>query len=138
MTGDSTGVDAVLVVDDEPIVRELLAAWLVRAGYRVHEAPDAESAIEMMATLSVSVVFVDQLMPGRGGEWLVTQVREQFPATAVILATGSDVPRRVSLQPGVVGYLSKPFSRETVLRALEDGMIWHHVAARARTKPPSA
>ena len=128
------GLNVVLIVDDEPGVRELLTRWLVPAGYAVHEAGDAEAAVEILGTLHVGVVLCDQAMPGLGGEWLISQIRDRFPHVAVILATGGNVPPRVSLQPGVVGYIGKPFSRALALSAVADAMIWHRVTSQRRSK----
>lgn len=123
---------AVLIVDDEPLVRGLLDGWLSAGGYRTVHAAHAEAAIELLASEPIGVAFCDQSMPGRGGEWLVGQIRERFPAVAVILATGGIVPPRVSTQAGVVGYMEKPFRRALVLSAVADAMMWHRVAARRR------
>lgn len=123
---------AVLIVDDDPLVRQILDAWLSRGGYRTHHAADAESAIELLAAQSIGVALCDQTMPGRGGEWLVAQMRERFPAVAIVLATGSDVPLRISTQSSVVGHMEKPFSRVIVMNAIADAMLWHQVAARKR------
>lgn len=124
---------AVLIVDDERPIRKLLARWLGPDGYRVHEAADAQAAIETLATSEISVVLCDRSMPGHDGDWLVSQIRERFPSVAIVLATGdASVPPRVSLQPGVVGYLVKPLRASMVLDAVEDAMAWHSVAARAK------
>src|SRR5687768_14843580 len=102
-------VEAVLIVDDERPIRKLLARWLSPEGYVVHEAADAQAAIETLATSAISVALCDRSMPGHDGDWLVAQIRERFPSVAIVLATGdASVPPRVSLQPGVVGYLVKP------------------------------
>ena len=130
-------MSVVLIVDDESAVRELLSRWLSAAGYLTHEAIDAESALEFLGTTPVAVALCDQTMPGQGGRWLVTQIRERFPRTAIIMATGDSVPSEVMLQPGLAGYLSKPFSRTLVVRAVEDAMAWHRVASHAREKPAS-
>jgi len=120
----------VLIVDDESPVRALLARWLAPFEYSIHEAVDAESAISVLERVQVSVVLCDLSMPGRGGEWLVSQIRERFPTVAVVLATGNDaVPPRVSIQRGVVGYLVKPFSRSDVVSSVGDAVAWHRAAS---------
>ncbi len=72
-------------------------------------------------------------MPGRGGDWLVGQVRDRFPTTAVVFATGEYVPPHISQQRGIAGFLSKPFSVESVREAVSAAMLWHQVASRTRT-----
>lgn len=51
-------------------------------------------------------------------------------STGIILATGEYVPPSVTLQSGVVGHLSKPFTTDAVRDALSDAMVWHQVASR--------
>ena len=128
-------MSVVLIVDDEPAVREILSRWLSAAGYTTHQAADAESALELLATVPVAVALCDQTMPGQGGRWLVTQIHEKFPRTAIIIATGASVPSQVMLQRGLAGYLSKPFSRALVVSAVEDAMAWHRVASQSKQKP---
>src|SRR5437868_3305849 len=102
-------VKSVLVVDDEPRMREILVRWIAPAGYATKEAPGADAALEVLAATPCEVVFCDIQMPGHDGLWLVKQLRKQFPKVAIVLATGVDsVPPAVSLQGGVVEYLVKP------------------------------
>ena len=133
----SRAPDSLLIADDDPVVRQLLAAWLTKAGYLVHQARDAESALDVTERIPVSVALCDQRMPGRGGEWLIQRIFERFPQVAIVLATGESLPERVSMQPGIAGYLSKPFSRDVVLGAVEDAVAWHHVASSVRPKSPA-
>src|SRR2546428_9226840 len=112
-------MSAVLVVDDQPPVREFLVRWLDPAGYETAQAPDAEAALSALAERSFDVVLCDVQMPGRGGLWLVDQLRDRFPRVAIVLATAdSTVPPVVSMQSGVVDYVVKPFVRERVLEAV--------------------
>ncbi len=121
---------AVLIVDDEVTIRDLLRRWLSSAGHDVREAVDAETAIEGITRTAPQVVMCDVEMPGKGGLWLAGQISQRFPATAIVLATGLDsVPPATSLQPGVVQYLVKPFKRERVLDAVTRGIQWHVGAA---------
>jgi CheY-like chemotaxis protein len=117
-------------VDDEQTIREMVPRLLRRSGYVVRTAPDATAAIEILNSTCVGAILVDRNMPGHNGDWLVAQVRERFPSTAIILATGEYVPPAVSLQSGVVGHLSKPFTADAVRDALADAMVWHQVASR--------
>lgn len=127
----------ILIVDDQAAVRELLARWLGAEGHVLHQAADAESALDQLAAQSIGVALCDKTMPGRDGLWLVDQIRERHPGVAVILATADDtIPPRVSLQNGIVGYLVKPFRRDLVLAAVQDALAWHRVAART-PRPPA-
>jgi len=122
---------AVLVVDDDPLVRDVLSQILRRQGYTVFEAPDADTALEALAGQPIAVALIDRYMPERDGLWLIGRIREEYPTVAIILATGDDaIPPRFSLQPGVVGYLVKPIAPELLLSAVSDGAAWHDVAGR--------
>ena len=133
-----TSVNSVLIVDDESGIREILARWTSAAGYAIREAPDAETALEEMARQAADVVLCDVEMPGHGGLWLAEQLREQFPTTAIVLATAVDsVPAATSFKPGIVEYLVKPLSRDLVLKAVTHGLTWR-AAAIARGPGPAA
>jgi DNA-binding NtrC family response regulator len=115
---------AVLVVDDEQGLRALLKRWLAVEPYVALEAQNAEEALDVLAqSPEIKLVIADLQMPGKGGAWLVDQMRQRFPTTAVVLATADDqVPGTLSLQPNVVGYLVKPLNRKEVIRLVAEGV----------------
>lgn len=122
-------MNSVLIVDDESAIRAVLARWLGAVGYDIREAADAESALDALARAAADVVLCDVEMPGQGGLWLAEQLRERYPATAIVLATAVDsIPPTTSLKPGIIEYLVKPFARDLVLTAVARGMQWHAVA----------
>ena len=122
-------MSSVLIVDDEPRVREFLVRWLAPAGYDTRDAPDAEAALAAVAASVPDVVLCDVQMPGRDGLWLVEQLRQRVPAVAIVLATANDsVPPVVSLQGGVVEYLVKPFERDRMLAAVRRAVEWRQSA----------
>jgi CheY-like chemotaxis protein len=119
----------VLVVDDESQIRDLLVRWISGDGYEVRQADTAAAALADMQAARSDIVMCDVHMPGESGLWLTGQLRAQFPETAVVLATSDrTVPPQVSLQPGVVQYLAKPFTREEVLAAVRLAAGWHETA----------
>jgi CheY-like chemotaxis protein len=118
----------ILVVDDESAVRSVLRRFLEHEGHEVLEAETAEAALYELqeAATHVAVAFCDVQMPGHDGLWLTSQIRTQYPATAVILATGvTDIPAKISMQHGVMAYLLKPFKRDLVASALAQALAWH-------------
>lgn len=125
---------AVLVVDDEAGVRDLMTRWLRAIGYRVVPAASAEEALAVADTTPVAVALCDIRMPGRDGLWLAEQLRRRSPATALVMATGvQDVGSAVtSLRHGVIDYLMKPFGRDRLREAVERGFEWHRGTAAAR------
>jgi len=116
----------VLVVDDEYAMREILARWIDAAGFVVSAAPDAETALDILAEREIACVTVDKEMPGHDGMWLIGEIQKRYPRVAMLLASGdSAITPKVSLSQGVVGYLVKPFVPEDVVRAVVVGVRWH-------------
>jgi response regulator RpfG family c-di-GMP phosphodiesterase len=125
---------SVLVVDDEPGVRELMARWLASGGYDVGTAANAEDALQRVHARPPAVALCDIRMPGHDGLWLAHQIRHDAPETAVIMATGlQDVGSAVtSLRQGVIDYLRKPFGRDRLKDSVVRGIEWHQAARDAR------
>jgi len=103
----------VLVVDDSPVIRELIAVNLQLEGFEVATACDGEHALELIAKARPDVVTLDVMMPRLDGFETVARLRED-PDTAsipVVIVTGralaSDMDRGEEL--GVEAYLIKPF-----------------------------
>jgi DNA-binding response OmpR family regulator len=110
-------VRRILIVDDEPAVREAIAMVLREEGYLVLAAPDGRAALEMISA-APDLLITDLLMPDLDGWGLLDQVREQDPTLPVILMSAIDPTRwrGVSL-PALdhVVFLPKPFDLETLL-----------------------
>lgn len=117
----------VLVVDDEAPIRDVVSRWLRSRGYRVSTAATAEEALARMADEPAAVALCDIRMPGQGGLWLLERLRQEFPDTAVVMATGLNEvgPAVQSLRSGVVDYLTKPYSPEQLGDAVRRAMDWH-------------
>ena len=118
---------SVLVVDDDQTLRCLLSSWVHSFGYHVHEASNAEDALDTLAAVPADVALCDVNMPGQDGLWLASQIRERYPCTAIIMATAArDIePAINSLRNDVVDYLLKPFDGARLLEALRLGVDWH-------------
>lgn len=115
----------VLVVDDEPDVRQLLGRVIRKAGHDVMEAESANAALAAMETRPADVVFSDIQMPGHDGRWLTMELRQRYPRSAVVLATSvTDLEPAMTLQFGVLSYLIKPFELDEVTRALKMAVDW--------------
>jgi CheY-like chemotaxis protein len=124
---------SILVVDDDPGVRALLRQVIGDMGYHVAEAADAISALEVLDRGAVDFALCDVRMPGRDGVWLVDQITTRFPRVPVALATGLlEMDPHVTLRPGVVGYVTKPFKREDIALVIDTALNVQPVAPRAR------
>jgi DNA-binding NtrC family response regulator len=135
----------ILVVDDDEGVRRVLTRWVADMGYAVQAADGAEKALEVMRDIEVDVALCDVRMPGRDGIWLIDQMRRLHPDTAIVLATGLlEMDPMVTLRPGVVGYIVKPFDREALTEVVKRGMAerrrlqMEHLARRPRMLPSGA
>ena len=125
-----------LIVDDEEAVRRLIRLSLERLGHDIREAGHAQAALAAMAEKPADVVYCDVQMPGEDGIWLTGQIRNKYPTTAVILATGvSSVAASTSMRSGVMAYLVKPFTAKALLDATNIAIEWHNNAAAAGTNP---
>ncbi len=110
-----------LVVDDDPAMRDMLVSLLEGAGYRASEAPSADAALALAADLEFDAVLSDIRMPGRSGIDLVGEMRRLRPETPVVLMTafGSIDSAVSALRAGARDYVIKPFEPDTLLLALE-------------------
>jgi DNA-binding response OmpR family regulator len=108
----------VLVVDDEPIVREVVVRYLEREGYETLEAADGNRAREVVEESSPSLVVLDLMLPGTDGLTLCRWIRSNSRLPVIMLtARGEEADRIVGLELGADDYVTKPFSpRELVAR----------------------
>jgi PAS domain S-box-containing protein len=116
------GGEKVLVVDDEPAVRELAAAVLERSGYRVVQAASGEEALSLLAAEpgAVEAVVLDLGMPGMGGKACLAEMARLSPAPEVLVATGylqAGLDEEVE-RLGAAGVVAKPYRRDELLAGL--------------------
>jgi DNA-binding response OmpR family regulator len=111
-------VTTVLVVDDEPIVREVVVRYLEREGYRTLEAGDGVRARELVEREAPSLVVLDVMLPGDDGLALCRWIRSSSDLPVIMLtARGEEADRIVGLELGADDYVTKPFSpRELAAR----------------------
>jgi DNA-binding response OmpR family regulator len=114
----ATTPGTVLVVDDEPIVREVVATYLRREGYRTLEAADGTAAQALLSRQTPALVVLDLMLPGIGGLELCRWIRARSEVPVIMLtARGDEADRIVGLDLGADDYVTKPFSpRELVAR----------------------
>jgi CheY-like chemotaxis protein len=118
----ATAVSArILVADDDPMVREVLAWQLIAQGYRVTQASDGLAALAQLEAGSVPDLLVTDLaMPGMNGLMLIQEARRHRPGLPALLLTGyaegNVADRIVGLQPGRTALLRKPVSNGELTR----------------------
>ena len=139
MTGDTSDATTVqrtlLVVDDEPELRSLLAEYFTRHGFRVEVAADAAAARAAIALQPPSLTILDVHMPGEDGLSLARWLRASHPAIGlVLLTTASDaVDRVVGLEIGADDYVPKPFDTRELLARVR--AVLRRTAVPAQTAP---
>lgn len=115
---------SVLIVDDEPMTRNLLRLMLERAGFRILEAEDGVMALEMIAEQLPEVVVLDVMMPHLDGITVCETLRKQAETAAlpIILLSARTAPDAIrrGLQAGANRYLGKPVSREELIRTIRE------------------
>src|SRR5262245_60941989 len=124
----------VLVIEDEPDLRELLTYSLEAAGFRVHAAERGLDGLAAVQGFSPDIVLLDLMLPDIPGTEVCRRIRAgepatQQPAIMMLTAKGDEIDRVVGFELGADDYVVKPFSvRELVLRV--------NAILRARGRPP--
>ncbi|WP_308917657.1 response regulator [Jannaschia sp. LMIT008] len=109
----------VLMVDDDERIRQLLQKFLMRNGYLVTAARDADHARRLLLGLDFDIAILDVMMPGDDGVTLCAELRARFADLPILLLTakGGTSDRITGLEAGADDYLPKPFEpRELLLR----------------------
>jgi DNA-binding response OmpR family regulator len=108
----------VLIVDDEPMVRDVLTRYLKREGFTVDTASDGEEALVAFGRTSPDLVLLDLMLPRIDGFEVLRHMRERSaPAVIMLTAKGEETDRVIGLELGADDYVTKPFSpREVVAR----------------------
>lgn len=111
------GKPSLLVVEDDPGLREALTDTLELAGYRVVAAADAESALAMLAREPHGMMLSDVQMPGMDGHALLRAVKAKHPGLPVVLMTAyGQIDKAVeAMHDGAADYLPKPFEQDRLL-----------------------
>ncbi|MES2753438.1 MAG: response regulator [Pseudomonadota bacterium] len=109
----------ILLVDDERSIREPLAQFLIKQGFRVTQAGDAEQARTRLTAYAIDLVILDVMMPGEDGLSLTRHIRATGDIPVILLtARTEETDRIVGLEMGADDYVLKPFSpRELATRA---------------------
>jgi two-component system response regulator ResD len=128
-------VQRVLVVDDEPMVRDVLARYLQREGFEVALAEDGEEALEQFESNSPDIILLDLMLPRIDGIEVFRRIRAKRSTPVIMLtAKGEEADRIVGLELGADDYVTKPFSpREVVARVRS---VLRRSAGRASATEP--
>ena len=110
-----------LLVEDDPTLRQALAFNLTREGYEVTAVADGEAALDAARSERLDLVLLDVMLPGMSGVEVLRVLRGEGVATPVIMlsAKGDEIDRVVGLKVGADDYVAKPFSRPELLARIE-------------------
>jgi two-component system KDP operon response regulator KdpE len=113
----------ILIVDDEPHVREALRKVLVGRGYDVRTAEDGYTALQAVAIERPDVVLLDLRMPGVDGVEVSRRVRAASRLEIIVVSAVSDEPQKIrALDAGADDYVTKPFSVDELLARVRSAM----------------
>src|SRR5262249_31077097 len=121
------GPAQVLLVDDEPVILDVLARVLAKNGHEIAQAKDGETAVKLVWERGFHVVITDKNLPGMSGLELIKQVKELSPDTDCVMMTGYSSKEAAidALNKGATAYLEKPFDdiktvRDRIERVIND------------------
>jgi DNA-binding response OmpR family regulator len=114
----SAGAARIVIVDDDPGIRELATLYLRKEGFDVSAAVDGTSGVAAIAARNPALVVLDVMMPGKNGFDVCREVRQTSNVPIIMLtARDEEIDKIVGLEIGADDYLTKPFSpRELVAR----------------------
>jgi CheY-like chemotaxis protein len=124
----------ILVVDDEPQIREVICAMLSDRGYLVKSADGAKSALALLKSESIDLICTDLVMPDLSGPKLIEEMKRCRPETPIIVCSAygidEEVSRKVAL--GQALFLAKPFTSNALLELV------HKALSRPGKRPTTA
>jgi len=128
---------SILLVEDEPMLREIMCEWLKRVVGQVFCAEDGAAALKILAASKIDLIISDVRMPAMDGIALLKKIKESGGTPGMIFITGfSDVPLREAHDMGAEAILEKPIHREELLRAAQRSLadadeLWREPPAAA-------
>jgi len=110
-------MNKIMVVDDDPNIRELVCALLRNGGFDASEAADGREALQRMMAVNPDLVIVDLMMPNMDGYELCRKLRQYYENLPVLMLTArAELPSKVKgFESGADDYLTKPFEGDELL-----------------------
>jgi CheY-like chemotaxis protein len=115
----------VLIIDDDAIMRDLMADWLEAAGYGVRKAADCSAAVAEVQRAAPALIVSDMFMPGPCGAMAIAQMRQAVPGVHVIAVSGhfnsgQGLSAQGALEAGAARALAKPVKRAELVQAVAE------------------
>ena len=129
----------ILVVDDDPSIREMVQDYLVDNDFEVHTAGNGEEMNHILESQGTDLVILDVKLPGEDGFGLARTLRSRSHLPIIMLtAQAHEVDRVVGLELGADDYLTKPFSPRELLARIRAVLRRHALATEAAQKTPGS
>ena len=115
----------ILVVDDEPVVRDVLKRSLLREGFQVVTAGNGVEGLDRVRGTRVNIIISDIMMPQMDGLEFLVEVKSDFPHIPVILITGfaDQFTGKQALEAGAEDFIVKPFKNHEIRYALQRTLV---------------
>ncbi len=125
---------ALLIIDDEEIMREILEALLSREGYEVRLAADAAAGLELLRATPFDAVIVDMMMPGMDGMAALDEIKKIDDDLPVLMITAfASIENAITaMKRGAYDYITKPFKNDEVLVVLRNALAQRRLVAENR------
>src|SRR5437879_4180469 len=127
----------IIIVDDDPAVRDALSMVFTLEGYRVTSFGDGQSLLAAARARTPSCILLDVKMPGRSGLDILKELNAQDYAAPIFIISGQgDIPMAVeAIKNGALDFIEKPFDADTVVQRVRDAIAaW----ARRQGEPDAA
>jgi two-component system OmpR family response regulator len=125
-----------LIVDDDPDIRDLTAGFLTGHGYAVDTAADGAAMRAALAVQDYALVVLDVMMPGEDGLSILRSLdRASAPAIIIVSVIGEEVDRIVGLEMGADDYVAKPANPRELLARVRSVLRRHHERIGTRPVP---
>lgn len=133
-------VPRVLIVDDEPVVRDVLVRMAAAKGYETFVASDGNDALEKLAQTPIDVMVLDLCMPGLPGLEVLQQLQDRKRSVSTIIITGFAAVEtlREAMWHGCCDYIAKPFDIDEVARAVERALDSRRVILEVKKREQEA
>jgi CheY-like chemotaxis protein len=120
-----TEAKRILVIEDDPVLRDLLGDWLIAAGYRVAMATEGGAGIADARAHRPALIVTDMHMPGTGGAAVISEISRIYPDLPVIaisahFRSGLGLTPDQAMQHGAARAIAKPFRRNEIMGAVLD------------------
>jgi DNA-binding NtrC family response regulator len=127
-------MSTVLILDDEPVIRDVLGSVLAKAGFVTREAATAAEGLERLAKEPIDLLLLDLMLPDRPGLEVLSEVKSRHPEVPVVVVTAySSVESAISaMREGAFHYLPKPFRNEEVVHVVKQALEKKRLVAENR------